>query len=94
VDRLSESAALRAMSLPVSTSPVIETMATPGWRTSASPAPSPCPHTTLNTPGGKMSAATSASFRAVSGVSSDGLRMNVLPAARAGPSFHVAMLSG
>ena len=41
-----------------------------------------------------MSAASSASFSAVSGVSSDGLRMNVLPAASAGPSFQVAMLSG
>ncbi len=88
------SAALRAMSLPVFTSPVIDTMATPGWRTRASPTVSPWPVTTLNTPGGKMSAASSATRRAVSGVSSDGLRMKVLPAARAGPSFHTAMLSG
>ncbi len=41
-----------------------------------------------------MSAASSASFSAVSGVSSEGLRMNVLPAARAGPNFQVAMFSG
>ena len=91
---MSESAALRAMSLPVPTSPVSESMATSGWRTSRSPAVSPWPHTTLKTPAGKMSSATSASRSAVSGVSSDGLRMKVLPAASAGPSFHVAMLSG
>jgi hypothetical protein len=88
------SAELRAISLPVSTSPVMLTMATPGWVTSASPAVSPWPVTTLNTPGGKMSAEISASFSAVIGVSSLGLRIKVLPAASAGPSFHVAMLSG
>ena len=41
-----------------------------------------------------MSAVISASRSAVSGVSSDGLSTTVLPAASAGPSFHVAMLSG
>ena len=48
---------------------------------------SPWPHTTLNTPGGRMSAGSSASRSAVSGVSSDGLSTNVLPAARAGPEL-------
>ena len=41
-----------------------------------------------------MSAVISASRSAVSGVSSDGFRTTVLPAASAGPTFHVAMLSG
>ena len=41
-----------------------------------------------------MSAASSATRSAVSGVSSDGFRMKVLPAASAGPIFHTAMLSG
>ena len=50
--RFSDSAAFRAMSLPVFTSPVIDTMATFGFRTSASPAVSPWPVTTLNTPAG------------------------------------------
>ena len=69
-------------------------MAMPGWRTMASPADSPWPVTTLKTPGGRISSVSSANLSAVSGVSSEGLRMKVLPAASAGPSFHVAMLSG
>ena len=92
--RLRVSAALRAISLPVDTSPVTDTMATFGLATSAAPAVSPGPSTTLSTPGGRMSALSSASRIAVSGVSSDGFSTTVLPAARAGPIFHVAMLSG
>ena len=91
---MSVSAAVRAMSLPVSTLPVSETIATFGWRTSASPAVSPWPVTTLSTPVGRMSAVISARRSALSGVSSDGLSTTVLPAASAGPSFQVAMLIG
>ena len=89
-----DSAAVRAMIRPVSTLPVSETIATFGWRTSASPAVSPCPVTTLSTPAGRMSAVISASRSAVNGVSSEGLSTTVFPAASAGPSFQVAMLSG
>ena len=91
---MSVSAAVRAMTLPVSTLPVSDTIATSGWRTSASPAVSPCPVTTLSTPLGRMSAVISASRSAVIGVSSDGFSTTVFPAASAGPSFHVAMLIG
>ena len=88
------SAASFAMCLPVSVSPVTETMPTLGWPTSRSPIAAPVPVTTLSTPGGKMSAATSARRSAVSGVRADGLRMTVLPAARAGPIFQPAIMIG
>ena len=91
---MSESAAALAMSLPVATSPVSDTSATRRSVTSDAPAVSPWPHTTLNTPGGKRSSVHSASFRALSGVSSDGLSTTVLPAASAGPTFQAAIMNG
>jgi hypothetical protein len=45
----------------------------------------------FTTPWG-TSASSSASFSAVSGVCSEGLRTTVLPAASAGPSFHAAII--
>ena len=92
--RLSVSARARAIHLPVSTEPVSETMSTSSWVTIAWPAGSPWPVMTLRTPGGKISAANSASFSVVSGVVSAGLRTTVLPAASAGPIFHTAIISG
>ena len=92
--RFSVSAAFFAISLPVFTSPVSETMPTSGCRTSASPTGSPSPVMTLNTPGGKRSSASSAILSAVSGVSSDGLRTTQLPVASAGPIFQTAIISG
>ena len=83
-----------AMCLPVATPPVSEIMSTRGCSTSAEPAVAPRPQTTLSTPGGRMSWLSSARRSAVSGVSSEGLRTIVLPAAMAGPIFHVAMFSG
>ena len=82
------------MSLPVAVSPVSDTMPTSGWRTIVSPAGTPSPVTTLNTPRGKMSAASSAMRSAVRGVSSEGLSTTVLPVARAGPIFQIAIISG
>ena len=82
------------ISLPVAVSPVSDTMPTSGWRTIVSPTGMPSPVITLNTPGGKMSAAYSASFSAVSGVSSLGLSTTVLPDASAGPIFQIAIISG
>ena len=58
--RLTMSAAVRAMCLPVSVSPVTEIIPTFGWATSASPIAAPVPVMTLSTPGGRMSAAISA----------------------------------
>ena len=69
-------------------------MSTSGWVTSAEPAGSPWPVTTLSTPGGKMSAASSASFSVVIGVVSAGLSTTVLPVASAGPIFQMAIISG
>ena len=81
-------------SLPVAVSPVNDDIRTRGWLTSATPTGSPCPVTTLSTPSGKMSAPSSASRSAVSGVCSLGLSTSVLPAIRAGHTFQTAMLSG
>ena len=91
---MSVSAEFFAISLPVAVSPVIETMPTSLCRTIVSPTGIPSPVTTLNTPGGKISAAYSASFSAVSGVSSLGLSTTVLPEARAGPIFQIAIING
>jgi hypothetical protein len=52
------------------------------------------PHTTLNTPAGKNSAAISAIRTDEAGVVSDGLRTTVLPAASAGANFQTAIIIG
>ncbi|MCY1383679.1 hypothetical protein D9M69_718300 [compost metagenome] len=53
------------------------------------------PDTTLNTPAGMpASSASTARAKADSGVSSDGLRISVQPAARAGPTLRVTMARG
>ena len=69
-------------------------MPTSWFLTIASPAGTPSPVTTLNTPGGKISASatSSANRSSVSGVHSDGLITTVFPAASAGadlPRRHV-----
>ena len=92
--RFTVSAAVAWMSLPVDVSPVTDTRRTSGLRTSWSPTSDPWPVTTLMTPGGKMSAASSASRSAVRGVSSAGLMTDVFPAASAGPIFHAAIIKG
>src|SRR5438093_714149 len=81
--RFSVSAAVRAISLPVATSPVSETMRTSRWRTSPAPTGSPSPVITLRTPGGRISAASCAKRSVVSGVCSDGLTIWTFPAASA-----------
>jgi hypothetical protein len=92
--RLSESAAALAIRLPVSTDPVSETMSTSGWVTSDSPAGWPWPAITLSTPLGKISPASSASLMVVTGVVSAGFSTTVLPVARVGPIFQIAIISG
>ena len=52
------------------------------------------PQTTLNTPGGRNSAAISASSVVVAGVVSDGFSTTVLPAASAGANFQTAIIIG
>ena len=52
------------------------------------------PQTTLSTPGGRNSAAISASSSVDTGVVSDGLSTTVLPAASAGAIFQTAIISG
>ena len=54
----------------------------------------PWPVITLSTPGGRISAAYSASFTVVIGVVSAGFSTIVLPVASAGPIFQMAIISG
>ena len=59
------------------------------------PTTSPGPVTTLNTPSGTPASwASSASLSVVRGVAEAGLRTTELPAARAGPIFQMAIISG
>ena len=84
-----------AIHLAVGTEPVNDTRARRGSETSLAPVWAPLPCTMLNTPGGRPAAwAQSASRLLVSGAHSGGLTITVLPAASAGPSFHVASISG
>ncbi len=69
-------------------------MSTSGCPMSASPVGFPGPVTTLRTPAGRISAASSASRRVVIGVVSAGFSTTVLPAASAGPSFQMAIIRG
>ena len=82
------------MCFPVCTDPVSATMSTSGWLISAWPVGSPGPVSTFNTPFGRMSAASSASLSVVIGVVSAGFSTTVFPAARAGPIFQIAIISG
>src|SRR3990172_6136968 len=87
--------ASRMISWPVVVSPVKATLPTPMWAAIAAPAEPPGPVTTFTTPAGNpASRASSPSRRAVIGERLAGFRMQVLPAARAGPSFHDAMRIG
>lgn len=54
----------------------------------------PRPNSTLSTPAGKISFASSPSFNAVNGVISEGLITTQFPAASAGASFQAAIISG
>jgi outer membrane receptor protein involved in Fe transport len=79
------SIARRPIALPVTVDPVNEIFEISGELTSALPQVDPPPVTTLKTPGGTpVSMASSASQRAVSGVTSDGLSTSEQPAARDG----------
>ena len=91
--RLRPFAAPEATAMPARTEPVMETR--PGTLCSTIRAPvSPVPRTTLSTPAGKISPARRARTRVDSGVVSEGLSTTVLPAARAGPIFQMAIRNG
>ena len=84
-----------AMRWPVAVPPVKEMVRTSGWRTSASPASEPWPCTMLSTPlGTPASSASRPSRSAVMGDSSDIFSTAVLPSARQGATFQVAVISG
>ena len=79
--------------MPARTEPVIETICGISCETSARPV-SRSPQITFSTPGGKNSAAISASSSVDTGVVSDGLSTTVLPAASAGANFQTAIIIG
>ncbi len=82
--RFTRRAAAAWMLRPVATDPVNDRASTAGCSTSAAPAVSPRPCTTLNTPGGiPASTASSAIRTAAIGVCSAGLSTTELPAASA-----------
>ena len=88
-------AAAAPMARAVAGEPVNEMRRTSRFATRAAPASGPSPCTTLSTPAGTpASSARSASIDAVIGVHSAGFNTTVLPAARAGPTFQQASISG
>ena len=85
-------AAISMIFRPTSVLPVNATLPTFGCSTIAWPATGPYPGSTLSTPGGIPACfASSASLRALRGVSSDGLRIIQLPVARHGAIFQQAL---
>src|SRR5439155_16253114 len=84
-----------ATSRPVSEEPVKLTRRRRPFATSAAPASSPIPWTTLKTPGEiPASSVKSARSEQESGAHSGGLRTIVQPAASAGAVFHVDSMKG
>jgi hypothetical protein len=95
VIRLIGDDAIRMISPPVSVEPVNAILSTPGCCTRYAPVVLPGPGTMLTAPGGMpTSVASSPSRNAVSGVAESGFSTTVQPAARAGASFHVVIISG
>ena len=83
------------ISPPVFVDPVNATLSTPGCFTRYAPVVGPSAGSTFSAPGGKpTSVASSASRIAVSGVCGSGFSTTEHPAASAGASFHVAIISG
>ena len=88
-------AAAVPMARAVSVEPVNDTRRISGCETSAAPASSPIPCTTLKTPGGNpASSASSASSEHDSGDHSAGFSTTVQPAASAGAVFQVESMNG
>ncbi|MNV90397.1 hypothetical protein D3C71_1847810 [compost metagenome] len=83
------------MPLPTGVEPVKLTLAISGCSVSALPQPVPLPVTTLNTPGGMPASVANSAMRSrVSGVVSEGLITMEQPAASAGITFHIPIISG
>src|SRR5689334_4853240 len=91
--RVTFGAAAVATALPARVLPVIDTMAGVGCAASSAPVDR-SPQTTLNTPGGRTSANSSAISTVLAGVVSLGLSTIVLPAASAGANFQTAIIIG
>ena len=85
--------AAAATSMPARTDPVTLTIAGVSCTTIARPV-SRSPHTTLNSPVGRNSAAISASSVVLAGVVSLGFSTTALPAAIAGANFQTAIIIG
>ena len=93
--RFTRSAATLAMCLPVSVSPVTEIIPTLGWPTSVIADRRAGAGDDVEHAGRQdVRRRSRPSMSAVSGVRADGLRMTVLPAARAGPIFQPAIMIG
>ena len=91
----SVSAAWRISNLPVRVEPVNDSLRTMLDACSAPPIATASPETMLNTPAGMPAcSASTAKAKADNGVSSDGLRIIVQPAASAGPTLRVTIASG
>ncbi|MNK91303.1 hypothetical protein D3C87_1113970 [compost metagenome] len=89
------SAAWRISNLPVRVEPVNDSLRTTPEACSAPPIATASPDTTLNTPAGiPACSANTAKAKADRGVSSEGLRIIVQPAASAGPTLRVTIASG
>ena len=87
--------ASRMISPPVAVDPVKAILSTRGWRTRCAPTVVPGPGTTLMAPDGKPTSVASSAMRsAVSGVAESGFSTTEQPAASAGASFHVVIISG
>ena len=82
-----------ATSIPARTEPVTDTIPGTSWSTIARPV-SRSPHTTLSTPGGRMSPMILAINAVEAGVVSLGFNTVVFPAAIAGMNFHTPIMSG
>ena len=91
--RFRSAAAAPATSMPARTEPVIDTICGVLCSTSRRPV-SRSPQTTLSTPGGRNSWASSASSVEDAGVVSEGLSTMVLPPASAGAIFQIIIISG
>ncbi|SST08940.1 Uncharacterised protein [Acinetobacter baumannii] len=93
--RVMFSTAACPISLPTGVEPVNASLSMPGCAASAAPASAPVPVTMFTTPGGiPASRHNWPRRRAVSGVSSAGLRTTVQPQARAGTIFQIAISRG
>ena len=95
VTRFTSRAARAAISRPTAVEPVKATLAMPGCSTIRRPTSSPVPTSTVSRLSGAPAASTMrCNSSAVSGVSSDGLWMTALPAAKDGAIFQLAIVSG